>query len=97
MMNEREKNPFLHLKDHPRYKFVQEVEVIPPAHVPLTSASGSHMHAVAKAQNRQVNRHLDRHIDRRTVTRRHTRRLLTGRQEEGACRRMCTGARNRGS
>ena len=56
MMNEREKNPFLHLKDHHRYEFVKEVEVMLPAHVPLTFATASHKHAVAKALNRQVNR-----------------------------------------
>jgi len=56
MMNEREKNPFLHLKDHHRYEFVQEVEVVPPAHVPLTLATASHTHALAKALNWHLNR-----------------------------------------
>lgn len=91
MMNEREKNPFLHLKDHHRYEFVKEVEVMPPAHVPLasctcaadighcfTQACGSKS---AQQASKQTLKQIYRCIYSQAV------------RQEGACRRTCTGTK----
>ena len=97
MMNEREKNPFLHLKDHHRYEFVKEVEVMPPAHVPLASCTcaADIGHCFTQACGSKSAQQASKQTLKQIYIYIYVYICSQAARQEGACRRTCTETKPR--